>query len=79
MRRRMLTGWLSRGARFPLQSQAMKLGELASQLGAELRGDANLEVTGVKGLEEAGPTEVTFVANPRYASLARSTRGGGAG
>ncbi len=52
----------------------MKLGELASKLGAELRGDASLEVTGVKGLEEAGPTEVTFVANPRYASLARNTR-----
>jgi UDP-3-O-[3-hydroxymyristoyl] glucosamine N-acyltransferase len=52
----------------------MKLGELASRLGAELRGDADLEVTGVKGLEDAGPTEVTFVANPRYASLARSTR-----
>ena len=33
----------------------MKLGELASRLGAELRGDAELEVTGVKGIEEAGP------------------------
>jgi UDP-3-O-[3-hydroxymyristoyl] glucosamine N-acyltransferase len=52
----------------------MKLGELATRLGAELRGDAELEVTGVKGIEEAGPTEVTFVANPRYASLARKTR-----
>jgi UDP-3-O-[3-hydroxymyristoyl] glucosamine N-acyltransferase len=52
----------------------MKLGELASRLGAELRGDAELEVTGVKGIEEAGPTEVTFVANPRYAGLARKTR-----
>ena len=52
----------------------MKLGELAIRLGAELRGDAELEVTGVKGIEEAGPTEVTFVANPRYAALARSTR-----
>ncbi|MGO9337995.1 MAG: UDP-3-O-(3-hydroxymyristoyl)glucosamine N-acyltransferase [Terracidiphilus sp.] len=52
----------------------MKLGELASRLGAELRGDAELEVTGVKGIEEAGPTEVTFVANPRYASLARKTK-----
>lgn len=52
----------------------MKLGELASQLGAELRGDPELEVTGVKGIEEAGPTEVTFVANPRYAALARKTR-----
>jgi UDP-3-O-[3-hydroxymyristoyl] glucosamine N-acyltransferase len=51
----------------------MKLGELATRLGAELRGDAELEVTGVKGIEEAGPTEVTFVANPRYAGLARKT------
>ncbi len=52
----------------------MKLGELASKLGAELRGNAEMEVTGVKGLEEAGPTEITFVANPRYASLARTTK-----
>jgi UDP-3-O-[3-hydroxymyristoyl] glucosamine N-acyltransferase len=52
----------------------MKLGELASRLGAELRGDAELEVTGVKGIEEAGPAEITFVANPRYAGLARTTR-----
>ncbi|MFP5207001.1 MAG: UDP-3-O-(3-hydroxymyristoyl)glucosamine N-acyltransferase [Acidobacteriota bacterium] len=51
----------------------MKLGELASRLGAELRGDANLEITGVKGIEEAGATEVTFVANPRYTALARTT------
>jgi len=52
----------------------MKLGELATRLGAELRGDAELEVTGVKGIEEAGPTEVTFVANPRYTALARKTQ-----
>ena len=52
----------------------MKLGELANRLGAELRGDAELEVTGVKGIEEAGASDITFVANPRYASLARTTR-----
>ena len=52
----------------------MKLGELASRLGAELRGDADLEVTGVKGIEEAGPADVTFVANPRYTALARTTQ-----
>lgn len=52
----------------------MKLGELASRLGAELRGDAEIEITGVKGIEEAGPAEITFVANPRYAGLARTTR-----
>jgi UDP-3-O-[3-hydroxymyristoyl] glucosamine N-acyltransferase len=51
----------------------MKLGELASRLGAELRGDATLEITGVKGIEEASPTDITFVANPKYAALARTT------
>ena len=52
----------------------MRLGELASRLGAELRGDADLEITGVRGIDEAGPTEITFVANPRYTALARTTR-----
>jgi UDP-3-O-[3-hydroxymyristoyl] glucosamine N-acyltransferase len=51
----------------------MKLGELATRLGAELRGNAELEVTGVKGLDDAGPTDVTFVANPKYAALAKKT------
>ena len=58
----------------PVQFHSMKLGELAIKLGAELRGDAELEVTGVNGLEEAGETEVTFVANPRYTALARTTK-----
>ncbi len=52
----------------------MKLGELAVRLGAELRGDPELEVTGVKGIEDAGGSEITFVANPRYAGLARKTQ-----
>jgi UDP-3-O-[3-hydroxymyristoyl] glucosamine N-acyltransferase len=52
----------------------MKLGELAANLGAELRGNAELEITGVKGIEEAKAGDVTFVANPRYAGLARTTR-----
>src|ERR1700684_3931925 len=52
---------------------SMKLGDLAGRLGAELHGDQDTEITGVKGIEEAGPSEVTFVANPRYTSLARTT------
>jgi UDP-3-O-[3-hydroxymyristoyl] glucosamine N-acyltransferase len=51
----------------------MKLAELAARLGAELHGDSGIEVTGVRGIEEAGPTEITFVANPKYAPLARTT------
>lgn len=52
----------------------MKLGEIASRLGAELRGNPDIEVTGVKGIEEAGASEITFVANPKYAGLARKTK-----
>jgi UDP-3-O-[3-hydroxymyristoyl] glucosamine N-acyltransferase len=52
----------------------MKLADLADQLGAQLHGNGDVDVTGVQGIEEAGPGEITFVANPRYASLARTTQ-----
>lgn len=52
----------------------MKLAELARILETEYRGDGGLEITGVAGIEEAGPQQVTFVANPKYAARARSTR-----
>jgi len=52
----------------------MKLADLAERLGAELHGDGSVEVTGVRGIEEASPSEVTFVANPKYAGLARTTK-----
>jgi UDP-3-O-[3-hydroxymyristoyl] glucosamine N-acyltransferase len=49
------------------------LAQLAQHLGAELHGDGSLEIDGVSGIEEATPGKVTFVANPKYASLARTT------
>jgi UDP-3-O-[3-hydroxymyristoyl] glucosamine N-acyltransferase len=52
----------------------MKLAELAQQLGATLQGDPTATITGVAAIETAGPGEVTFVANPKYASLARTTQ-----
>ncbi|HSY04284.1 MAG TPA: UDP-3-O-(3-hydroxymyristoyl)glucosamine N-acyltransferase [Acidobacteriaceae bacterium] len=51
----------------------MQIAELARVLQAELRGDPDLEITGVAGIEEAGPGHVTFVANPKYAAMARTT------
>jgi len=45
----------------------MKLGELAARLGCTLEGDAQIEVHGVAGIEEARAGEVTFLSNPRYA------------
>ena len=58
----------------------MKLGELAKWLGADLVAgegsgvDAETEVTGVAGIEQAGPSHVSFVANPKYAGLAKTTK-----
>lgn len=52
----------------------MKLASLAAHLGAELHGDGSLEIKGVCGIEDAGPDQVTFVANPRYGALARTTK-----
>jgi len=54
----------------------MKLQELAARLGCELAGDGALEITGVAGLEQAGPTHVTFLANPKYAPRVKETRAG---
>jgi UDP-3-O-[3-hydroxymyristoyl] glucosamine N-acyltransferase len=53
---------------------AMSLADLAARLGATLDGDPDAEITGVAGLEDALPGQITFVANPKYARLARTTR-----
>src|SRR5579883_111627 len=54
--------------------ERISLGELAARLGCELRGDPNVEITGVAGLEQAGPSELTFLANPKYAPKVKHTR-----
>lgn len=52
----------------------MKLADLAQHLGATLHGDPAAQITGVAGLESATAGHLTFVANPKYAALARSTQ-----
>jgi UDP-3-O-[3-hydroxymyristoyl] glucosamine N-acyltransferase len=54
----------------------MKLAELAQRLGAECHGKPDSVITGVAGIEEAGPGHVTFVANPKYTGLAKRTKAG---
>jgi UDP-3-O-[3-hydroxymyristoyl] glucosamine N-acyltransferase len=52
----------------------MKLGEIADALGAILEnGRAEMEITGVAGIEEAAAGQITFVANPKYAAAAKKT------
>ncbi|HVB57690.1 MAG TPA: UDP-3-O-(3-hydroxymyristoyl)glucosamine N-acyltransferase [Candidatus Acidoferrales bacterium] len=51
----------------------MKLGEIAAKLGCELEGDANLEMTGVAGIEDAQAGDLTFLANRKYRSALETT------
>lgn len=44
----------------------IKLGQLAEFLGATLRGDAEKQITGLATLQEAGPAQLSFLANPQY-------------
>src|SRR5579862_8342583 len=53
----------------------MKLAEIAAALNAKLENaDPDTEITGVAGIEEATAGQITFVANPKYASAAKTTR-----
>jgi UDP-3-O-[3-hydroxymyristoyl] glucosamine N-acyltransferase len=44
----------------------IKLGQLAEFLGATLRGDGDKAISGLATLQEAGPGQVSFLANPQY-------------
>ena len=50
--------------------------QLAALLGAEWNGDPHLVITGVAPLSEAGTTELSFLADPRFAAEARSSAAG---
>jgi UDP-3-O-[3-hydroxymyristoyl] glucosamine N-acyltransferase len=52
----------------------MKLQELAERLECRLEGDPQAVIHGVAGIEQAGPGEVTFLANRRYAPNLKTTR-----
>ncbi|MHB8766240.1 MAG: UDP-3-O-(3-hydroxymyristoyl)glucosamine N-acyltransferase, partial [Deferrisomatales bacterium] len=54
----------------------MRLAELAERLGAELRGDPEVEVSSVATLAEAGPEQVSFLANAKYRPQLRTSRAG---
>jgi len=53
----------------------MKLSAIASALGARLEnGSPETQIRGLNGIEQAGPGELTFVSNPKYAAAARRTK-----
>jgi UDP-3-O-[3-hydroxymyristoyl] glucosamine N-acyltransferase len=50
------------------------LADLARELACRLEGDGSIEISRVAGIEDAGPGDVTFLANPKYASKLAATR-----
>jgi UDP-3-O-[3-hydroxymyristoyl] glucosamine N-acyltransferase len=52
----------------------MKLGEITKKLGVVLHGDADIEIYGVAGMEQAAPGQLTFLANPKYAPKVKHTK-----
>lgn len=56
---------------------AMTIGELAERIGATVVGDATRVVRGCAPLDEAGPDEISFLANRRYADYLETTRAAG--
>ncbi|MDX2151568.1 MAG: UDP-3-O-(3-hydroxymyristoyl)glucosamine N-acyltransferase [Bryobacteraceae bacterium] len=55
----------------------MRLEKLAAALGCVVAsGDPGVEISGVAGLETAGPSDLTFLANPKYAPKVKQTRAG---
>ena len=58
----------------PAETPAVALGELAARVGGAVVGDPETAIRGANGIREAGPGEITFLANPRYARFAATTR-----
>jgi UDP-3-O-[3-hydroxymyristoyl] glucosamine N-acyltransferase len=52
----------------------MKLREIAEKLGCKVEGDANIEIRGVAGIEDAAPGDLTFLANRKYRPALETTR-----
>src|SRR5580693_5313486 len=56
----------------------MNLSAIPSALNARLEnGSPDTDITGLNGIEQAGPGELTFVANPKYAAAAWLTKAAG--
>lgn len=57
-------------------TQTLTLGQLAEALGATLKGSDALPITGLATLQEAGPEQLSFLANPQYRKYLDTTQAG---
>jgi len=69
------SGPATAGVRLTRISVPMKLSAIACALDVRLEnGSPHTEITGLNGIERAGPGELTFVSNPKYSAVARTTK-----
>jgi UDP-3-O-[3-hydroxymyristoyl] glucosamine N-acyltransferase len=54
----------------------VKLSDIAARLDCVLKGDGEVEITRVIGIDEAESVDLTFVSNPKYAAKAHTTKAG---
>jgi UDP-3-O-[3-hydroxymyristoyl] glucosamine N-acyltransferase len=59
-----------------MQAASILLSELAARLGCRLVGEGARPITGVAGMEQATSSQLTFLANPKYAHKVKDTRAG---
>ena len=57
-----------------MTERSYRLGDIANALGAELRGDPDVKVSGLATLQAAGPDQISFLANPSYGKYLADTR-----
>ncbi|CAM3069452.1 UDP-3-O-(3-hydroxymyristoyl)glucosamine N-acyltransferase [Pseudomonas floridensis] len=55
-------------------SATIKLGQLAEFLDATVRGNKDKDITGLATLQEAGPDQISFLANPQYRKFLVDTK-----
>jgi UDP-3-O-[3-hydroxymyristoyl] glucosamine N-acyltransferase len=51
-----------------------RLSDLAARIGARVEGEGDVIVSGIAPIEEAGPGQVTFLANPKYARFVQGSK-----
>jgi len=51
-----------------------RLAEIAAYLGGSIVGDADVVISNICGIDEAGEGDLTFIANPKYKSRLETTR-----
>ena len=53
---------------------SLSLGQIAERLGCELVGNPDIRITGVATLDNAQPSEISFLTNAKYTPKAKTTR-----